>query len=133
MREFIILVCVPVGFVVIAALISTWFDKLRDNNRRKKHPLYFEAYDEAMKICFAASAKVRHDVECLKHQFDMLTEGLREGECTVEYFRKRFEYLANRHVETTKWFKEQQAEAEKLFRQADSYAKRNNLLWGVLY
>ena len=86
-----------------------------------------------MKICFEASAKVNHDAEYLKHQFDILTKELREGECTEEYFRKRFEYLANRHVEITKWFKEQQAEAEKLFRQADSYAKRNNLLWGVIY
>lgn len=132
MKDLIIIFGLPLAFILIV-LLSSWYDKLVEKNRRKKHPLYFEAFDAAMKICFEASAKVNHDTEYIKHQFDMLTEGLRECECTEEYFIKRFDYLANRHIETTKWFKEQQAEAEKLFREADLYAKENDLLWGVLY
>ena len=132
MKDLIIIFGLPLAFILVV-LLSSWYDKLVEKNRRKEHPLYFEAFDVAMKICFEASAKVRHDAEYIKHQFDMLTEGLREGECTEEYFTNRFEYLTNRYVETTKWFKEQQKEAEKLFREADLYTKENNLLWGVLY
>jgi hypothetical protein len=117
----------------LALLISFWVDRLIDKSRRKKHPMYFEFYDKGMKICFDASAKTNHEAEFLKFQFKLLTEGLTEGECTEEYFMERFEYLAKRHIEATKFHKEKQNEAEECFRYADEYAKINNLSWGVLY
>jgi uncharacterized membrane protein len=129
-------IIMPICFIFILPLtivFSLWLDKLLAKNKRKKHPLYFEAYDTAMKISFDASAKVKHVSSYIEFQFKMLTEGLAEGECTEEYFKKRFEYLANLYVDTTKWFKEQQKEAEKFFREADLYAKENNLLWGIVY
>ena len=132
MKELIIIFGLPICFVAVV-LVSNWCDKLCERNRRKKHPLYFEVYDAAMKICFDASAKASKEADYLKFQFNLLTEGLKEGECTEEYFKKHFDQLADKHIEVTKWFTEQQKEAEKLFRQADAYAKRNNLLWGVLY
>jgi hypothetical protein len=104
-----------------------------DKYHRKKHPIYFNFYDAGMKICTEASNKASHEADYIKFQFDLLTEGLKEGECTDEYFKHRSEQLADRYTEATKQFKEQQAEAEKLFREADLYAKRNNLLWGVIY
>jgi hypothetical protein len=117
----------------LALFISFLVDRLIDKSRRKKHPMYFEFYDKGMKICFDASAKTNHEAEFLKFQFKLLTEGLTEGECTEEYFKERFEYLANRHIKATKYLKEKQMEAEGFFKEADYYAKRNNLSWGVLY
>ncbi len=120
-------------FLLGIYFIPKWINSAVEKHRRKKHPMYFDFYDAGMKLCVEASDEASHDAEYLKFQFKLLTEGLVEGECTEEYFKKRFEQLADKHIETTKWFKEQQAEAEKLFREADFYAKRNNLAWGVIY
>lgn len=119
--------------LLLITIISFWVNKLIDKSRREKHPMYFEFYDKGMKICFDASAKTNHEADFLKFQFKLLTVGLTEGECTEEYFKERFAYLANRHVESTKYLKEKQNEADECFRYADEYAKRNNLSWGVLY
>ena len=113
--------------------IYIWFEKLKENSRRGKYPEYYKYYDAALKICFDASAKVNKEAEYIKYHFDLITEGLREGECTDEYARKRLSELSDQHIALTNWFKDRQAEAEKLFREADFYAKENNLLWGVLY
>jgi hypothetical protein len=117
----------------LAVIIPCWVFRLQEQVRRKKHPMYFEFYDAAMKTCFDASAKVKHDASYIEFHFKLLTEGLADGECTEEYFKERFERLANRQVETTRWFKEQQKKAEELFKEADIYAKRNKLKWGILY
>jgi hypothetical protein len=135
MKEAISII-MPICFLLVlplAIVISLWLDKYLDKNKRKKHPVYFEYYDAAVKLCFEASAKVKHEASHLDFHFKMLTDGLKEGECTEEYFKKRFDQLTDRYIETVKWFTEQQKEAEKLFREADLYAKENNLRWGVLY
>lgn len=129
-------IIIPIYFGLVlplAAAVSLWLDKYLDKNKRKKHPEYFEYYDAAVKLCFEASYKVKHEASYLEFHFKMLTDGLKDGECTEEYFKKRFDQLTDRYIETTRWFTEQQKEAEKLFREADLYAKKNNLLWGVLY
>ena len=124
-------------FVVLLPFIIVYgskvADDIQDKSRRKKHPKYFEFFDAAMKVSFDASKKVKKEAEYIEYQLNLLTTGLREGTCEEEYFRKHFNELADRHVEVTNWFKEQQKEAEKLFREADFYAKENDLLWGVLY
>lgn len=129
----LIFVICAVGLLPVAVLFSIWLYKAIDSYRKAKYPEYFEYYNAAMKICFDASAKVNKEAEYIKYHFDLITEGIRNGECTDEYARKRFNELSDKHIELTNWFKDQQAEAEKLFRKADFYAKENNLLWGVLY
>ena len=135
MKE-IMSIIVPICFLLVlplAVVISLWLDKQLEKNKRKKYPVYFEYYDAAIKICFEASAAVKHEASHLEFHFKMLADGLVDGECTEEYFKKRFDQLTDRYIEATKWFTVQQKEAEKLFREADLYAKENNLLWGVLY
>lgn len=132
MKEYLISVLVVLlPFIIVCG--STLMDNMQDKSRRKKYPKYFEFFDAAMKVSFDASKKVTSEVEYIEYQLNLLTTGLREGTCEEEYFRKHFNQLADRHVEVTNWFKEQQKEAEKLFREADFYAKENSLLWGVLY
>lgn len=132
MKEFIIAILVVLlPFIIVCG--STFSDKMLDRSRRKKHPEYFEFFDAAMKISFGASNVVNRKVDYIKYQMNILTTGLREGTCEEDYFRKRFNELADMHVEVTNWFKEQQQEAEKLFKEADFYAKEHDLLWGVLY
>lgn len=132
MKEFIIsILVVLLPFIIVCG--SQVADDMQDKSRRKKHPMYFEFFDAAMKISFEASKKANKEAEYIEYQLNLLTTSLREGTCGEEYFRKHFNELADRHVEVTNWFKEQRKEAEKLFREADFYAKENDLLWGVLY
>lgn len=131
--EVLLLSICAVLIIPAAVIISNWFEKFLENYRRSKHPEYYKYYDAAMKICFDASKKVNKEADYIEYQFNLITVGIREGECTDEYARKRLNELSDRHIEITNWFKEQRAEAEKLFREADFYAKENNLLWGVLY
>ena len=121
---------IAIGLVFVG---SFFIDRMLDKRRRTKHPKYFELYDAGLKMCFETSDKVNKEAEYLGYHFNLLTEGLQDGECTEEYFRSRFEELANRHVKVSLWRKERQVEIEKLFREADRYAKENNLGWGVLY
>lgn len=132
MKVFFMIIC-AIGLLPLALFITFCIERLIDNIRREKYPEYFKFYDAAMKICFEASAKVNKEAEYIEHQFNILRSGLAEGECTEAYFKTRFDQLADMHIETTNWFKERRDEAEKLFRQADFYAKENNLVWGVLY
>ena len=119
--------------VPMAAVFVSVLEQLIKKYRREKYPEYFKYYNAALKICFNASEKVRKESNYIKYHFDLITEGIREGECTDDYARKRLNELSDMHIELTNWFKEQLAEADKLFRDADFYAKENNLLWGVLY
>ena len=132
MKEFIISIFVVLlPFIIVCG--SAFYDKMQDKTRRKKYPKYFEFFDAAMKISFGASTVVNKKADYIMYQMNLLTTGLREGTCEEDYFRKRFNELADMYVEATNWFKEQQQEAEKLFREADFYAKEYDLLWGVLY
>lgn len=131
--EAIFMVVCGVCLLPAAMLISSWLDRSIETYRRNKYPEYYKYYNAAMKICFDSSEKVNKETEYITYHFKLITAGIRNGECTNEYARKRLNELSDLHIELTNWFKDQQAEAEKLFRQADFYAKENNLLWGVLY
>lgn len=129
----IIMIVCGICLLPAAFLITSWLEHAIDDYRKAKYPEYFKFYNAAMKICFDASEKVNQEAKYIKYHFDLITVGLRNGECTDEYARKRLNELSDQHIEITNWFKSQQAEAEKLFRKADFYAKENNLQWGVLY
>lgn len=118
---------------VILAFVCFKASDLIDRYRRKKYPEYFKYYDAAVEICFVTGQRIEQEAELIQFKFKMLADGLQAGECTEEYFKKQFDYWSDRYVKATQEFKERHAEAEKLFREADLYAKRNNLMWGVIY
>lgn len=127
------------AFAVIFAmlflpLMLAWLaDKLVEGIRRKKHQEYFKYWDEAKKLSFERGAEFNRHKQRFDHYFKLYTEGLRDGECTNEYFSERM----NKHMEEYKdicaWFQEEEKIIRELLIKADLYAKENNLSWGIIY
>ena len=108
-------------------------DQYVQERRRKNHPKYFEYYDAAMKIYSEASSQMRKASKLFEYQIGLLADGLCDGECTNDYFNKRIiAKVTERYVMIAKQVRHQRQEADKLFTSANTYAKENNLKWGII-
>ena len=116
--------------VVIGIKIT---NKYLDDKRRQQYPEYFELFDKAMDIVAEVDCQTKHKTAYFEYRLKLIYEGLREGECTVEYFQKYLDRINKEYIEYATWFEAQQKEAKRLFREADYYAKLRDLKWGYLY
>ena len=117
-------------FVVIGIKIT---NKYLDQTRREQYPEYFKLFDKAMSIVSDIDVQTEHKTRYFKYHFKFIYEGLREGECTVEYFQEYLERINKEYIEFAAWFEAKNKEANELFRGADCYAKLCDLKWGYLY
>ena len=108
-------------------------NKYLDQTRRERYPEYFELFDAAMDIVSDVHGQTEHKTTYFEYHFNLIYEGLRDGECTVEYFQEYLDRINKEYIEFATWFEEQQKEAKRLFREADLYAKLRDLKWGYLY
>jgi hypothetical protein len=118
---------------VVPFLLVELIDKLFEQYRRQKYPEYFEMYDTAKKMSFEVGVEFRRRTERIEYYRVLYTDGLREGECTSEYFKKKMSELAEEYQDVCIWFKEASESVEKLWVQADLYAKEHDLSWGIIY
>ena len=129
---FILFGSMLVAAFVVAGIIKI-SEKVLDKYRREQYPKYFELFDKAMDIVAAVDGQTKQKTEYFNYHFKLIYEGLRDGECTVEYFEKYLNRINKEYIEYATWFEAQQKEAKRLFREADLYAKRRDLKWGYLY
>jgi hypothetical protein len=127
---FVLFLLSVICFLLVLLPIVQWDINKR---RRKKYVKYFELFDAAIKLSDESSSYIRHESEFLEFHFKMLADGLREGECTEEYFERRIAELSKRYYKACECFKASKQQVETLFRAADKYAKENLLAWGMLY
>jgi hypothetical protein len=104
-----------------------------DKYRRKKYPEYFELFDAAIEQVNKGSEYLEKEVEFLEFHFTMLRDGLRDGECTEEYFKKRLDKLIERYFKACKYHESRAKQSDTLFKAADKFACDNDLKWGLLY
>ena len=124
------------GPVIVCLLIVIGIkvtNKYLDDKRRQQYPEYFKLFDAAMDIVADVDGQTEHKTKYFEHRFKLIYEGLRDGECTVEYFQKYLDRINKEYIEYATWFEAQQKEAKRLFREADYYAKLRDLKWGILY
>ena len=127
-------IAISIVLILVLLIVSApLLDAVLTKYRRKKYPEYFKLLDAGNRLRDDSAWYTRKEAAYLEFQFKFLTKGLRDGECTEEYFKQHFNELADHHADVTKAFIAIQAEAENLLREADVYAKENNLLWGILY
>jgi hypothetical protein len=117
-------------FIVIGIKIT---NKYLDQTRRQQYPEYFKLFDEAMDITADINGQTKHKTKYFEYHLKLIYEGLRDGECTVEYFQKYLDRINKEYIEYATWFEAQQKESKRLFREADRYAKMRDLKWGYLY
>lgn len=122
-----------VVFMILPFILVSLVDKLVSKYRRKKYPEYFTYYDTAKRICFDASDKINKKIEYFNFRVKILTEGLNEGECTVDYFKASFDAMTDCYIEASSEFVKQRADSEEWLKKADDYARAHNLKWGILY
>ena len=124
------------GPVIICLLIVIGIkitNKYMDQTRRQQYPEYFELFDAAMDIVADVDGQTKHKTPYFEYHLKLIYEGLRDGECTVEYFQEYLDRINKEYIEYATWFEEQNKEAKRLFREADWYAKARDLKWGYLY
>jgi hypothetical protein len=114
-------------------LLASVFDKIIEGIRRKKHPEYFKYWDAALALSFARGAEYNKRKEHFNYCFKLYTEGLRDGECTNQYFTEQMNKLMLEYQELCSWFQVKEKEIKELLVKADLYAKEHNLSWGIVY
>ena len=125
------------GIPVLVCWLVVWVIKITreelDKRRREQHPEYFEYFDAAMDISNEAHDTCKHKTTYFEYHLKLIYGGLKEGECTVEYFQEYLDRINKQYIEFATWFEEKNKEAKELFRKADFYAKEHDLKWGILY
>jgi hypothetical protein len=125
------------GIPVIITWIAIWIIKIvneeLDKHRREQYPEYFKLFDAAMDIVADVHSQTEHKTKYFEFHFKLIYKGLRDGECTVEYFREYLDRINGEYIEFATWFEAQNKEAKRLFKEADYYAKLRDLKWGYLY
>jgi hypothetical protein len=118
---------------VLPIIVIGAIDKLIEKCRRKKHPEYFEYWDEGKKLSFERGKEFNRRKEFFDFKFKLYNLGLRDGECTNEYYTKKMNELMIEYQELCAWFQEEEAKIRELLDKADLYAKEHNLYWGIIY
>ena len=133
-----ILLTIAVIFAIFVVFVAPFIaagaiDKLIEKCRRKKHPEYFEYWDEGKKLSFERGKEFNRRKEYFDFKFKLYNLGLRNGECTNEYYTKKMNELMIEYQELCARFQEEEANIRELLDKADLYAKEHNLYWGIIY
>ena len=135
--EILFSLFVAVGAPIVACYLTYCLykiiNKVLDTKRREQHPAYFALFDAAMEQANKGSEHIEREADYLEFHFNMLRDGLRDGECTEEYFKKRLDQLSERYFKACQYHECRVNESKILFKAADEYAKKHDLPWGVLY
>ena len=123
----------PVILCLLTVLGIKITNKYLDGKRREQYPEYFELFDAAMDIVSDVHGQAKHKTKYFEYHFKLIYEGLKEGECTVEYFEEYLDRINKKYVEFAEWVNTKQLEANHLFKAANLYAKEHDLSWGILY
>jgi hypothetical protein len=123
----------PVILCLLTVLGIKITNKYLDGQRREQYPEYFKLFDAAMDIVAEVDCETEHKTKYFNYHFKLIYEGLRDGECTVEYFQKYLDRINKEYIDFAVWFEEKNKEAKRLFKEADYYAKLRDLKWGILY
>lgn len=129
----LISIALPALAVFLVFFSGDIINKVFEKPRREQHPEYFRLFDEAMAIVSEVHKVTEQKTDYFKYRYTLIYEGLKDGECTIEYFQDYLDHLNEEYIEFATWFEANQREANRLFKAADLYAKEHNLMWGILY
>ena len=116
----LVLFCIPAGLTRLGRY------------RRKHHPEYFEYFGAVIRLSNEVYKQTDSKIAYFEYHFKLIYDGLRAGECTVEYFQERLNQLNQEYIEFVAWLEARNKEIDELTKKANSYAKEHNFMWGVL-
>jgi hypothetical protein len=122
-----------IAMFILPFLFVNLYFKIIEKCRRKQHPEYFKYWDAALEMSFTRGAEYSRRKDYFEHKFKLYTEGLRDGECTNQYFTEKMNKLMYEYQELCTWFKAKEEEIKEQLIKADLYAKEHNCYWGIIY
>lgn len=129
----ILSIIIVIAIFVLPVITVFVIDKVIQKHRRKKHPEYFKYWDEAIKLAFERGAEYNKRKEHFDYKFKLYTDGLRDGECTWEYYKEQMNNHMLEYRTLCDWFQEEEKKIRELLIKADLYAKEHDCYWGVIY
>jgi hypothetical protein len=128
----VVIICLLAMFVGIAILILT---DVNERIRRKQHPKWYELYDRAKNNAFDIGGKYTQRLDNINMRRKFYQDLYIEGKCTDEEYKKAMNAIDVDFIDAYKWYK-QAEEALRInedLKEADAYAKKHNLKWGIIY
>lgn len=126
-------IIIVVGLVVFALMWSPLVDNIILKSRRKKHPKYFELYDDAFYESMRIGRYRSNRMKLIENKVKMWANGYEDGECTKEDLVKNINSLCYAYIEVVDDCSAGNKLVEEKLKLADKYAKDNGLKWGTLY
>ena len=121
------------SIILVPVFLVNSVDKLVEKRRRKKHPDYFTYFDKAKFLASKRAEEFNSRNGRIQYYIKMYNDGLRDGECTAEYYHKHMDIKMKEFEELCEWFNEQGKPIDDLLHKADQYAKEQSLKWGIIY
>lgn len=126
-------IIIVVALVMFSLALSPLVDNIILKSRRKKHPKYFELYDDAFHESMRIGRYRSNRMNLIEHKVKMWIDGYSEGECTKEDLVKNINSLCYAYIEVVDDWSAGNKLVEEKLKLADKYAKENGLKWGILY
>lgn len=110
-------------------------DFVQERIRRKLHPKWYELWDRALSNSFCIGGKFHDMSETLNKRRALVHETYFTGKCTEDEYREAMTTITDEYVKAVKWYNTTKLALgiEEDLKEADSYARENNLEWGLIY
>ena len=128
----VVILCLLALFIGIAILMLT---DAQEKTRRKKHPVWYEYYDRALRSSCTVGSALRVQNETINAREKMIYDMLIRGECTEDEYLEALHTLSKERRDAVKQFSTERETycIDEDLKAADSYAKEHNLKWGIIY
>ena len=122
-------------FALYIGIIIFMFTDVKEKIRRKKHPIWYEYYDRALKNSLWVGSRFRQTTETLKACREKVMDMFFKGECAEDEYDDAMKSINKHYKEAAKQFSidEEAYGINDDLKKADAYAKEHNLKWGIIY
>lgn len=136
--KVLILLYICIALVAAALVYCVYLlvkDGVQERIRRKRHPKWWELWDRALSNAFCIGGKFHDMSETINKRSTLVHETYFAGKCTEDEYREAMKTIADDYVQAVQWYKTTKTALgiEEDLKEADTYARENNLEWGILY
>ena len=121
------------GMIFLPILFVNLIDHIVKSIRKEKYPEYFELYEAAVSESFRIGGGFTAEKRRIEYYLKLYSEGYKNGECAKKRFEDRMLQLTNMYIRACDEYNTGYATVKDLLKKADTYAKKHNLKWGVIY
>jgi hypothetical protein len=131
--KVLIMIVYVLGLPILLILSTNLIDNFIEKFRRHKYPEYYERYDAAIAHNFRFAGAFNNAKKRIEFKMKLFWDGYLENECSKESFESKMNSLISSYITIMDVYRAEKEYSEKLWREVDTYAKNNNLKWGIIY